>query len=278
MIIVSSAAASISQVRVSVECSSAFSHWTTSGGIVENRSHAAPPREPTQATLSPIPLTPHSPAPLPRTIWLIRHGESYGNAGLKAPSTRENPLSDRGHAQAAELAARIDRMPDLIVTTPYIRTLQTAAPLLARLPHVPHEVWDLHEFTYLSAAQYANTSEVDRRPAAKAYWQLNDPVYRHGEGAETFVEFIGRIDAGIERLLTLTPSLTICFTHGYVIKAVVWRLLNPALAISPEAMKDFKAFHSHYAVSNGEIYPFAAGAGLEFQGALTPTKRSQHLD
>lgn len=77
----------------------------------------------------------------PRTIWLVRHAESAGNVANAAAiadgrpmldlATRDmdTPLSERGEAQARALASwflSLDRPPDVVWTSPYVRALDTA--------------------------------------------------------------------------------------------------------------------------------------------------------
>lgn len=218
-----------------------------------------------------------SPLSPPRTIWLIRHAESAANAGQRTKTAGLIPLSDKGREQAQVLADTIGPKPDLIVTSKYLRTLETATPLLIRNPDVPQEVWNLHEFTYLNAEQYNNTTQNERAVGAKEYWERCDADYSDGRGAESFRQFIGRIDAVLEALKSRVEPFTICFTHGFVIKAVVWRAANPERVISNEAMQDFRALHQHHVVHNAQIFPFGVQERLAFQGRLHKAARVQTL-
>lgn len=70
----------------------------------------------------------------------IRHGESTGNAGVSCHDLATIGLTERGREQARQVAASWAEAPALIVTSPYTRTQQTAAPTIARFPAVPVEV------------------------------------------------------------------------------------------------------------------------------------------
>src|SRR4051812_43055625 len=59
-------------------------------------------------------------------IWLIRHGESESNAGLPTSDTAKIALTPRGFAQAECIVAAFTRPPSLIVTSPYLRAIQSA--------------------------------------------------------------------------------------------------------------------------------------------------------
>jgi phosphohistidine phosphatase SixA len=45
------------------------------------------------------------------------------------------------------VAARWTEVPGLIVTSPYLRARQTAAPTIERFAKVPTEIWPIREFT-----------------------------------------------------------------------------------------------------------------------------------
>src|SRR3546814_8146983 len=76
--------------------------------------------------------------PAMRAIF-IRHGQSTGNAGVPCDDLGAIELTELGQEQAREVAASWTQAPALIVTSPYTRTRQTAAPTIARFPGVPVE-------------------------------------------------------------------------------------------------------------------------------------------
>ena len=116
----------------------------------------------------------------------IRHGESTGNAGVPCHDLATIELTERGHEQARQVAASWTQAPALIVTSPYTRTRQTAAPTIARFPGVPVEVWPIEEFTYLQPTRWNGTRSAERMPHLERYWSVADPDYCDGEGAESF--------------------------------------------------------------------------------------------
>jgi ribonuclease H / adenosylcobalamin/alpha-ribazole phosphatase len=76
---------------------------------------------------------------LPRTLWLVRHGESAANLASKTAEhagqlevplhhrDMDTPLTDTGRAQAAALGTWLQDSdkPDTILSSPYVRTRQT---------------------------------------------------------------------------------------------------------------------------------------------------------
>ena len=63
----------------------------------------------------------------PTLTWLVRHGQSASNAGLPATGAGNTPLTELGQRQARELAARVERQPDLLIVSDFVRSRATAA-------------------------------------------------------------------------------------------------------------------------------------------------------
>jgi broad specificity phosphatase PhoE len=83
-------------------------------------------------------------------IFLVRHAESKANIGLPTSDPATIGITENGKYQSAKFAEEIKIAPDLIVTSRYVRTLQTAQPLIEKYPQANLETWSIHEFTYLS--------------------------------------------------------------------------------------------------------------------------------
>ena len=112
----------------------------------------------------------------------IRHGQSTGNAGIPAHDLALLELAELGWTQSREVAASWTGMPSLIVTSPYLRTQQTAAATIERLRDVAVEVWPIQEFTYLQPSRWDGTRSSERIPVIERYWNEADPEYCDGEG------------------------------------------------------------------------------------------------
>lgn len=190
-----------------------------------------------------------------RSVWLIRHGESQSNADEVTESTDASALTETGRRQAEEVAKRFARAPDLIVVSKYVRTRQTAEPLIRRFPKMPVMEWPIHEFTYLAPDRYNGTTASQRNDAVMTFWERCVADHCDGEGAESFADFMLRIDDFLERLRRLSGQFTAVFAHGYVIKALVWRILWPVDRGADEAMKSFRDFHRDFSIGNGDILP-----------------------
>ncbi len=186
-------------------------------------------------------------------VWLIRHGESESNAGLVTADAGSSGLTARGHAEAVAIARLFPTAPALIVTSPYIRTALTAAPLRRRFPATPHEEWPVQEFTYLNAEQRRDTSLQQREPWVAAYWERGDPTYRDGAGAESFADLFARVLAFRARLADLPANPVAVFSHGHFLAAALWTILTEPPAPSAQAMRHFRAFIHGFALPNGGI-------------------------
>jgi 2,3-bisphosphoglycerate-dependent phosphoglycerate mutase len=193
-------------------------------------------------------------------VWLIRHGESEANAGLPTLNPAKTPLTAKGHHQSQQVAQYLARFqpPDLIVTSPYWRTQQTAQPTRERFPEVLHQEWRVQEFTYLAPKRYQGSTIEQRRPLSDAYWLKNDPVYVDGDGAESFIDLIGRAQVTHRQIRELSPGFTVIFSHGRYIRALLWVMLmqlakTPVAQLDARQMRQFQHFINSFSVPNGSI-------------------------
>lgn len=203
------------------------------------------------------PQLPYSPCKAPVIAQLFRHCESVANAGLRTSTMAGIQLTDRGHCQAQEIAARFVVAPSRFVVSSYLRTQQSAAPSIARFPTVPVETWPIHEFTYLAASQYDGTTSAERLTGVANYWERCDPNYRDGLGSETFEEFVQRVDQFIVRLQATSDLDLAVFTHGHFIRATMMRLRTGGSSVGTpmdQVMRDYATCWRDIAVENAERF------------------------
>ena len=191
-----------------------------------------------------------------KIIYLVRHAESIANAGGKTVTPDSIDLSENGKAQAKQLTDNFPEEPDLIVTSPFIRTLRTAEPLLEKYPNSKHEQWPVQEFTYLSPAKYNNTTMEARIPFAIEYWERNDPYYCDGDGAESFSNFLKRIDDGKNRLKARSERCIIVYSHYQFIAAFKWLDGKKQKAVSGGDMAEFRQYLFTHQLENAGILKF----------------------
>ncbi|HPY41087.1 MAG TPA: histidine phosphatase family protein [Thiolinea sp.] len=184
------------------------------------------------------------------TIWLIRHGESTANAGAVTHDPSSIPLTATGWQQARHLADQFEACPDLIVTSPFLRTLQTAAPTRSRFYQTRHEIWPIQEFTYLDPASCVGTTVEQRRARVQAYWQAKDVNYIDGSGAESFSLMLLRVRLMLATLAT-QQGFIVVFGHGQIMRAAQLIQAYPS-ATDAELMQQF---HNAPPIPNAYIMP-----------------------
>lgn len=190
-------------------------------------------------------------------VLLIRHSESTANVGFKTSTPRDIELTDIGHKQALALADEIHQKPDLIVTSSYIRTLQTASPLMSRFPNTTHEQWSVHEFTYLSPIRCHNTTTEQRVPLAMDYWNRCDPYYRDGDGAESFADFIDRVQSARINIQQRPEEFIILFSHCLFINALQWvKGQSLTQMITSKDMECFRQYLFTNTINNGQVIEY----------------------
>jgi broad specificity phosphatase PhoE len=195
-------------------------------------------------------------------VIFIRHGESTANTGLASKDIASISLTDRGREQAQHIAAQWDETPSLIVTSPFLRTRQTAAPTIASFPGVPVETWPIEEFTYLQPGRWNGTSTAERRPHVEGYWSTADPHYCDGEGAESFADFLRRVEAIMTRLAEMPDgSLVYVFGHGQFIQAARSIVMDAELDDSGK-MRAFWQDGAPPVISNAQQVGFRCIGGL----------------
>lgn len=186
-----------------------------------------------------------------KLLHLVRHGESASNAGLPTESPVTNPITALGREQAHRFAlAWGEPGPDLIVTSHYIRTQQTADPLRQRFANAPYETWGVHEWTQLTPSKYRGTTNAERRPKVMAYYDRKDPNFCDGAGAESFVDLFRRVGQALDRAAQREEATIVMFTHGHFMRAVIWSILSDRLPSTPEAMERFLLFSEALDVPN----------------------------
>lgn len=184
-------------------------------------------------------------------VLLVRHGESVGNAGHATEDASSTELTAVGLLQAHAVAAALPVVPELFVVSSYTRSQRTAEPARARFPHVPVEVWPVHEFTYLGPHEYAGTTVEARRPAVDEYWHAADPHRVAGDGAESFADFLARVADVRARLERGPASPVVVFSHKKFLNALLWSWLAGAPAVSARRMARYRGFDQAVALPNG---------------------------
>jgi probable phosphoglycerate mutase len=207
-------------------------------------------------------------------VLLVRHGESEDNAGLPSESMGSTPLTPGGVRQAEAVAALLDGPPGLFVVSPYVRARQTSLPARARYPAVPVEEWPVQELTFLPSAAYHGTTLAQRQGAEDDYWARNQPDLVLGEGAESFVAFLGRVDDARTRLESLDCGAVVLFSHKKFVNALLWSWLAGRPSRSARRMARFHSFDHAVKFPNGACASVRIEEGAAWLGPV----RTEHLE
>lgn len=112
-------------------------------------------------------------------LLLIRHGQSTNNANPPAQRVADTPLTELGWAQARQLGPHLATLPriDLLLTSPFLRTLQTTQPTAEACGLAPQIRTGLHESGGCYAGYFA--FEQEGKPGMTASEISRDfPGYR----------------------------------------------------------------------------------------------------
>ncbi len=202
-----------------------------------------------------------------KKIWFVRHAESVTNAGGVWLDQYTNPLTERGHQQAVIASKALPEEPSLIVTSPFLRTKETAKPTLVRWPNARHEEWPVQEYCAICSARRGILSEEEKNEIYRTVYA--DPDYKDGEFAESFNSMINRVDTTIERILRKTDERIVIFSHGYFLGALFYRLNNrDRTSVSIDEIREYNRLKS---IPNTAIihYRFRAAQDIEFLSAST---------
>jgi broad specificity phosphatase PhoE len=185
-------------------------------------------------------------------IVLIRHAQSIANAGNRTTNIESISLTTLGFEQSERIS--LNFVPDLVVVSPYIRTTLTAQPLLKNLGISNVQIWDeAKEFTYLSKTKYLNTTEKEREPGARAFWESKDPNYRDDE--ESFNDLIIRADKFLSKLEKCGYNKVVVFTHQQFL--IILRMILLYKNKSPlELMDMFWEERNNFPIGNTDKFTF----------------------
>jgi len=188
-----------------------------------------------------------------KIVFLVRHAESESNAGLRTENPSGIALTSRGRQQALFVRDALRLRPRLIVRSNYIRTFQTAQPLLESLSEPEASIWPVHEFSYLDVDRCANTNYEERTRWRDEYWDRLDPMLVDGKGAESFLDFMKRVDHALDELRREPADPIAVFTHGIFIRGMMLRAKYPNLPICSETMALFHRVRSALPIPNASV-------------------------
>lgn len=189
-------------------------------------------------------------------IFLVRHAESEANINGKTLSHASIALSEHGHRQAKHLCSKLPVI-DHVIVSKYLRTRQTAAPILEKYGLSLEVDEHLHEFSYLSERKCANTNLNDRKAWVNAYWERMDYQHRDADDAESFEDLYLRVQAFQKKLNILAPlyaekNLAV-FSHGQFLQLLIMQIQQPRL-LTKELMQQFRSDLVRQPIKNTEVF------------------------
>ncbi len=202
-----------------------------------------------------------------KNIYLVRHGETVSNAGGVAIRNADIPLTELGKEQAKVVTTWLlgnVRPIDNIFISKFIRTHQTASPLLEKINIEPTVIDGLEEFNYIDFSRIKNIPANERRKLSHNYWQTATPDYIDGEDAESFNQLQTRITKVLNYFEELPNGNYIVYTHGLWLSMFLWRLLKFSTTSNP-AMQQFRQFEQAIKIKNTDVFL------LQLQDNLLPS-------
>lgn len=187
------------------------------------------------------------------TLILIRHGQSQANAGGVTLENSLVPLTELGERQALALAALLPPAAPGVWSSPFKRSLDTAAPYCDRL-RVPAMVYEeLREFETIDTRHMRGSSCTEREEVLARYWRAADPDQRTGPAGETFREFYQRVATVRTSWLPALPDGTVIFGHGMWMALLFWQIWGFE-QVDHIAMVHFRRFQLGFPTPNTVAY------------------------
>ena len=134
------------------------------------------------------------------------------------------------------------------------RTIKTACFTKKRFPDARILKWDVGEFDYLGEKNLIITNRESRKHNKDTFWKTADPSYKFNELAESFNDFLERIELFVHEVINCDIDTMVVFTHKYFLKGVLWYILMKS-DTNYYSVKDFHKFCDLYEVNNANIIP-----------------------
>ncbi|OPH37796.1 histidine phosphatase family protein [Moraxella equi] len=190
-----------------------------------------------------------------KSLYFIRHGESLANAGGTPLPNADIPLTEKGHIQAKDRLAHWQQLgirPSRIYHSAMLRTQQTALPF-CRYYDMPTSTLNLLDELNALAFNVIKDLSVDARRLMNAnWWQTVGLDDRHGVGADSFGEFMERVDTFISRIDGFDDN-TLFFGHGIWLGLLAYRLMNLPVRDNGD-IRRFRAFQTAMPMHNTVLY------------------------
>jgi probable phosphoglycerate mutase len=163
----------------------------------------------------------------PSRFLLVRHGESTWNAARRTQGQSDPPLSDRGVAQARELAGRLAgcRLAGFYASD-LARARQTAEPIASAVGIEAVLEPGLREVALGEWEGRTREEIIEEYPETWERW-AREPDWDIVPGGEGAAPFSQRVIATLDRLRSRHPhGDVVCVTHGGVVQVALLHVLG----------------------------------------------------
>ena len=203
-----------------------------------------------------------------RTVTFVRHGQSFANAGGVTMEHAAIPLTELGRQQAVAVVSLLPPSPTEVLSSPFLRAVDTSRPYCAQVGLGARQLADLSELDSIDADLLMGLTGEQRRPFGEAYWAEADPLRRMGPRAETFQEFTQRVERFRTEQMPNLSEQAVVFGHGTWMAMLIWQLQGLQVRDGAD-MKAFRQFHLHLPMPNAAVYRFTQEVeGGDWQGEI----------
>ena len=190
-----------------------------------------------------------------KSLYFIRHGESLANAGGAPLPNADIPLTDIGHQQAVHRLHRwqtLGVIPSRIYHSDMYRTKQTALPFCEYYGITATPLGLLNELNTLAFEHIKNIGTDARRQMNTHWWQTTELDHKDGIGADSFGEFLDRVDRFINQLDKFDHQ-TLIFGHGIWLGLLAYRLMGLPVCNNSDIQR-FRQYQTSLPMHNTALY------------------------
>jgi broad specificity phosphatase PhoE len=201
-----------------------------------------------------------------RRLILVRHAATSATRAGAFP--HDEPLDERGRADAASLSARLPSH-DELVSSPALRCVETAAAAGLAAPRLDAALaeCDFGDWAGRSLA------DVHADPETAATWMTDPTACPHG--GESLAAFVARVASWLDEQAR-RDGRVVAITHGGVVKAAVTHALGapPAafwrIDCAPLSITELHAHDGRWTLSRAN--------SLSSNGRYSPVARQSHSE
>jgi probable phosphoglycerate mutase len=155
-----------------------------------------------------------------KRIYFVRHGQTAINALPLTHSSPENPLNEKGHAQAEFIAERCSKLPiEALISSPYERARQTAGHIKEKTGLTPVESDLFGECRFISS--YFDKTRTEESEAALAEIIAHWGEDFHVADEENFADIFMRARKALDFLVARPEQNIGVVTHGLFLRQLV---------------------------------------------------------